>query len=158
MSLKDRWLEDFHPGETAEFGEYEMSEAEMIAFAARYDPQPFHVDPERARSSEFGGLIASGWHTASAMMRLLVDHFVPPQASLGSPGIDELRWVIPVRPGDRLRVRVTVLEQRRSRSKPDRGIVRAFYEVLNQRGAVVMTARGLGLFRARPGSQPQPDR
>jgi acyl dehydratase len=150
MSFKDRWLEDFRPGETAEFGDYEMTEAEITAFAARYDPQPFHTDPERARSSAFGGLIASGWHTAAAMMRLLVDHFVPPQASLGSPGIDELRWLVPVRPGDRLRVRVTVLEQRRSRGKPDRGIVRTLNEVLNQEGAVVMTARALALFRARP--------
>lgn len=148
--LKDRWLEDFRPGETAEFGDYEMTEADIIAFATRFDPQVFHTDPEAARASAFGGLIASGWHTASAMMRLLVDHWVPPQASLGSPGIDELRWVLPVRPGDRLRVRVTVEEQRRSRSKPDRGLVRSLNEVLNQDGAVVMTARGLGLFRARP--------
>ena len=150
MSLKDRWLEDFQPGETAEIGEYEMTEAEIIAFASRYDPQPFHIDPERARHSAFGGLIASGWHTAAAMMRLLVDHFVPPRASLGSPGIDELRWLVPVRPGDRLRVRVTVLEQNRSRSKPDRGVVRTLNEVLNQDGAVVMTARAMALFRAKP--------
>ena len=146
----DRWLEDFRPGETAEFGDYEMTEADIIAFATRYDPQPFHTDPEGARASPFGGLIASGWHTAAAMMRLLVDHWVPPRASLGSPGIDELRWLIPVRPGDRLRVRVTVEEARRSRSKPDRGVVRSLTEVLNQDGAVVMTACGLVLFRARP--------
>ena len=148
---KDRWLEDFRPGETAEFGDYTMTEEAMIAFATQFDPQVFHIDPEGARSSVFGGLIASGWHTASVMMRMLVDHWVPPAASLGSPGIDELRWLIPVRPGDRLRMRVTVEEQRRSRSKPDRGIVRSFNEVLNQDHAVAMTARGLGLFRARPG-------
>ncbi|HEY5428591.1 MAG TPA: MaoC family dehydratase [Solirubrobacteraceae bacterium] len=148
---KDRWLEDFRPGETAEFGDYTMTEEAMIAFATQFDPQVFHIDPEGARSSVFGGLIASGWHTASVMMRMLVDHWVPPAASLGSPGIDELRWLIPVRPGDRLRVRVTVEEQRRSRSKPDRGIVRSFTEVLNQDGIAVMTARGLGMFRARPG-------
>ncbi len=147
--LKDRWLEDFRPGETAEFGDYEMTEADIVAFATRFDPQVFHTDPEGARASVFGGLIASGWHTAAAMMRLLVDHWVPPQASLGSPGIDELRWLIPVRPGDRLRVRVTVEEARPSRSKPDRGLVRSLNEVLNQHDAVVMTARGLGLFRAR---------
>jgi acyl dehydratase len=157
MLLKDRWLEDFRPGDTAEFGDYEMTEAEIVAFATRYDPQPFHVDPGRAHASPFGGLIASGWHTASAMMRLLVDHFVPPHASLGSPGIDELRWLVPVRPGDRLRVRVTVLDQRRSRSKPDRGVVTTLNEVLNQDGAVVMTARALGLFRARPETRPLPN-
>ena len=157
MSLKDRWLEDFRPGDTIEFGEYEMTEAEIVAFATRYDPQPFHVDPGRAQASPFDGLIASGWHTASAMMRMLVDHSIPPHASLGSPGIDELRWLVPVRPGDRLRVRVTVLDQRRSRSKPDRGVVTTLNEVLNQNGAVVMTARGLGLFRARPDTRPSPE-
>jgi len=148
--LQDRWLENFQPGDTAEFGDYTMTETAMIAFARAFDPQGFHTDPEAARASVFGGLIASGWHTASVMMRMLVDHWVPPKASLGSPGIDELRWLVPVRPGDRLRVRVTVEEQRRSRTKPDRGIVRSFTEVLNQHDAVVMTARGLGLFRARP--------
>jgi acyl dehydratase len=147
---QDRWLEDFRAGEIAEFGDYEMTEAEIVAFGTRFDPQVFHTDPERARTAAFGGLIASGWHTAAAMMRMLVDHWVPPAASLGSPGIDELRWLIPVRPGDRLRVRVTVEEVRRSRSKPDRGLVRSLDEVLNQNGAVVMTARAMGLFRARP--------
>ena len=154
MSLKDRWLEDFRPGDIAEFGDYEMTEAEIVAFATRYDPQPFHVDADGAHASPFGGLIASGWHTASAMMRLLVDHYVPPHSGLGSPGVDEVRWLVPVRPGDRLRVRVTVLDQRRSRSKPDRGVVHTLNEVLNQDGAVVMTARALGLFRARPDSRP----
>lgn len=149
---KDRWLEDFRPGEIAEFGDYEMTEAEIVAFGTRFDPQVFHTDPERARTTAFGGLIASGWHTAAAMMRMLVDHWVPPAASLGSPGIDELRWLMPVRPGDRLRMRVTVEEVRRSRSKPDRGLVRGLNEVLNQDGAVVLTARGMLMLRARPES------
>jgi len=156
MLPKDRWFEDFRPGDVAEFGDYEMTEAEIVAFATRYDPQPFHVDAERAHASPFGGLIASGWHTASAMMRLLVDHYVPPRSGLGSPGVDEVRWLVPVRPGDRLRVRVTVLDQRRSRSKPDRGVVHTLNEVLNQDGTVVMTARALGLFRARPEAAPGP--
>lgn len=151
--LKDRWLEDFRPGETAEFGDYEMTEAAIIAFATQFDPQPFHTDPALARTTAYGGLIASGWHTAAVMMRLLVDHWVPVAASLGSPGMDEIRWLVPVRPGDRLRVRATVEEQRRSRSKPDRGLVRTLNEVLNQDGTVVMTTRGVAMFLAWPAGQ-----
>ena len=150
MAPPDRWFEDFHPGERLEFGDYEMTEAEIIGFARQYDPQPFHVDPEAAKSSNFGGLIASGWNTVGALMRMMVDHFVPRNSSMGSPGVDELRWLKPVRPGDRLRVRVNVLEATRSRSKPDRGIVRSLTEVLNQHGEVVMTMRGMALYRARP--------
>ncbi len=153
MSGLERWLEDFRPGDIAEFGDYEMTESEIIAFATQYDPQHFHIDPARARTSVFGGLIASGWHTAGVMMRLMVEHWVPANASLGSPGMDEIRWSVPVRPGDRLRVRVTVEAQRRSRSKPDRGIVQTLTEVLNQDGAVVMRTRGALLVRARPGSE-----
>jgi hypothetical protein len=92
----------------------------------RSDPQPFHIDPKAAQHTMFGELIASGWHTASLMMRLMVDHYLSRNASLGSPGVDELRWLKPVRPGDALSVRVTILETKRSRSKPDRGIVRSF--------------------------------
>ncbi len=147
---KDRWLEDFHPGDVAEFGDIVMTQDAIIAFGRQFDPQPFHIDPEAARHSNFGGLIASGWHTAAVMMRMLVDHWVPPAASLGSPGIDELRWLVPVRPGDRLRVRVTIEERRHSRSRPDRGIVRALDEVLNQDDVVVMSARGIMMLRARP--------
>ena len=143
--------EDFEVGAQQEMGRHTFTEGEIVAFARQFDPQPFHIDPVAARASAFGGLIASGWHTAAVMMRMLVDHWVPPAASLGSPGIDELRWLIPVRPGDRLRLRVTIEDQRRSRSKPDRGIVRALDEVLNQDGAVVMSARGIMMIRARPG-------
>lgn len=150
MPPTPRWFEDFTPGLVTEFGEYELTEAEIIDFARRYDPQPFHTDPEAAKQSNFGGLIASGWNTTAVMMRMLVDHYVPANASLGSPGIDEIRWLQPVRPGDRLRVRVTVQEATRSRSKPDRGVVRSLNEVLNQRGEVVMTMRGMMLMRARP--------
>lgn len=150
MTTPTRWFEDFVPGMVTEFGTYELSEAEIIDFARRYDPQPFHTDPEAARESNFGGLIASGWNTSAVMMRMLVDHYVPANASLGSPGIDELRWTQPVRPGDVLRVRVTVQEATRSRSKPDRGVVRSLNEVLNQRGEVVMTMRGMVMLRARP--------
>lgn len=146
----ERWFEDFHPGDVTEFGDQEMTEAEILAFARRYDPQIFHTDPEAAQATIYGGVIASGWHTASVMMRLLVENFIPPNASLGSPGVDELRWLRPVRPGDRLRVRVTVQEAVGSRSRPDRGVVRSFTEVLNQHGEAVMTTRGMLLFRRRP--------
>ena len=150
MPPPERWLEDFHPGDVAEFGDYAMTEEEIRGFAGSYDPQVFHTDPEAAKASIYGGLIASGWHTVGVMMRLAVDNFIPANASLGSPGIDELRWLQPVRPGDRLRVRITVQEVQPSRSKPDRGIVRLLMETLNQRGEVVMTVRGMNLYRRRP--------
>src|SRR5436309_475341 len=131
--VQDRYFEDYQAGISDEFGRITVEEEEVIAFGHRFDPQPFHTDPAAAEQSVFGGLIASGWHTASLMMRLLVEHYLSPSASLGSPGIDELRWLKPVRPGDVLSVRVTVLDATRSRSKPDRGIVRSQVEVLNQR-------------------------
>jgi acyl dehydratase len=149
-NARERWLEDFHPGDVAEFGDYPITEAEIIAFAERYDPQSFHTDAAAAAAGPYGGLIASGWQTAGVMMRLLVEHFIPPNASLGSPGVDELRWPKPVRPGDRLRVRVTVQEVVPSRSKPDRGVVRSLTEVLNQHGETVMTTRGMVMYRRRP--------
>jgi acyl dehydratase len=109
-----------------------MLEARIVSFGNQFDPQLFHTDPEGAKSTMYGGLIASGWHTASLMMRECVRHYLPRAASLGSPGVDELRWNLPVRPGDTLSVRVTILEATRSRSKPDRGIVQSLFEVLNQ--------------------------
>ncbi len=147
-----RWFEDYPVGEVAEFGDRLVTEAEIVEFAGRYDPQPFHIDAEAARDSIFGGLIASGWMTASCAMRMLVDHYISPQASLGSPGIDALRWLQPVRPGDRLRMRVTVLESRRSQSKPDRGSIRFHWELLRQDGTTVMTMTGWGMYRTRPGA------
>jgi len=144
------YFEDYVPGDTHEFGTIKVTEAEIIEFAARYDPQPFHVDPAAAASGPFGGLIASGWHTASLMMRLLVENYLSPVASLGSPGVEELRWSKPVRPGDELRVRVTVLEARPSRSKPDRGLVRSGMEVLNQHGEVVCGVTALNFLLRRP--------
>ena len=121
----------------------------MIAFARRFDPQPFHTDPVAAKQSVFGGLIASGWYTASMAMRLLVDNYISQVASLGSPGVDELRWLKPVRPGDTLSIRVTVLESKLSRSKPNQGTIRHYIEVLNQRREVVMTWKGMGMYRCR---------
>jgi acyl dehydratase len=144
-----RYFEDYVPGTVAEYGPIVVGEAEILEFARRYDPQPFHLDPEAAQSGPFGGLIASGWHTAAMMMRVLVDNYFSPESSLGSPGIDELRWSRPVRPGDALRVRVTILEAKRSRSRPDRGLVRARVEVLNQAAEVVMSLVPMNLILAR---------
>jgi len=147
------YLEDFAPGQVRESPPRTLGKDEIVAFAREYDPQPFHVDEAAAQRSVYGGLIASGWQTVSIMMRLLWDTFLNHTASLGSPGCDEIRWLKPVRPGDTLRARFTIVEVTPSRSKPDRGIVRTFTEILNQRDEVVMTVRGLGLFGRRPGSE-----
>ncbi|GAB4348213.1 MAG: MaoC family dehydratase [Gammaproteobacteria bacterium] len=147
--INDRYFEDYPVGGVFEFGTIEVSEEEIIEFAKRYDPQDFHVDPIAARETVFGGIIASGWHTGSLTMRLYADHYLSKVASLASPGLDELRWVKPVRPSDTLSVRVTVEEARRSRSSPDRGILRSFIETLNQKGEVVMTMRAVNFLRCR---------
>ena len=148
--IEDRWFEDFLPGAVCEVGHTAVTAPEIIDFARRFDPQPMHVDPQAAAHGHFGGLIASGWHTASMMMRLLVDHFLPGHASIASPGIDELRWTHPVRPGDMLRLRVTILDAIPSRSKPDRGMIRTLIEVLNQNDDVVMSLKAMNLLRCRP--------
>ena len=144
-----RYFEDYVPGLTVDCGSFSISEAEIIDFAKEYDPQPFHVDPAAAADGPFGGLIASGWQTTSMTMRLLVEHFVSAETGLGAAGVDEIRWPRPVRPGDTLHVRVTVLEARRSNSKPDRGIVRSVAEVTNQDGAGVMRLTAINFVRAR---------
>ena len=149
VPIDDRYFEDYIPGSVFEFGTVAVSEADIIDFGRRFDPQFFHTNPAAAARGPFGGLIASGWHTGSLAMRLFVDHYLSSVASLGSPGVDELRWTRPVRPGDSLRIRVAVLEARRSRSKPDRGIVRTLIEVLNQDGEVVMSLTAMNLLRCR---------
>jgi acyl dehydratase len=151
VPVEARYFEDYLPGAVAEYGDIRVEEAEMVEFARRFDPQDMHVDPEAAARGRFGGLIASGWHTAAMMMRLFADHFLSKVASLASPGIDELRWLAPVRPGDVLRIRVTVLETTRSHSRPDRGMVRTLVEVLNQEGRVVMSLKPMNLLRCRGG-------
>ena len=144
------YLEDFAPGQVLESPPRTLDRDEIVAFARQYDPQPFHIDEEAAKRSVFGGLIASGWQTTGIMMRLMWDTFLKDTASLGSPGSDEIRWLRPVRPGDTLRARFTIVDVVPSRSKPDRGIVRTYTEVLNQQGEIVMTHRGLGMFGRRP--------
>ena len=147
--IEQRYFEDYVPGGVYEFGSISVEESEIISFSKRFDPQSFHTDPEAAERSMYGGLIASGWHTAALMMRLIVDHYLSHVASLGSPGVDELRWLQPVRPGDTLSLRVTVTEARRSRSKPDRGILHSYCETLNQHGQVVMTMKAINLLACR---------
>ena len=147
-----RYWEDIKEGEVVELGSRTMEKDRMVAFAREFDPQPFHTDEKAAEASIWGGLIASGWLTGSVLMRIFYDGYLKDTAGLGSPGIDELRWPKPVRPGDTLTVRLTVLETAASRSKPDRGIVRSLMEVLNQHGEVVMTTKGVNFFKRRPGA------
>lgn len=150
VPFKERFFEDYQAGEVCEFGDYLITEQEIIEFATKYDPQYFHTDPQAARQSVYGGLIASGWMTGSVMMRLMADHFISPRSSMGSPGIDEVRWHRPVRAGDRIRLRIKVLSARRSASKPDRGILVIQNEALNQHGELVMSFNGMGMYRCRP--------
>jgi acyl dehydratase len=145
----DRYFEDYVPGSVYVYGSVTMTEEEILRFAGDFDPQSIHTDPEAAEQGPFKGLIASGWHTAAVMMRMYADHYVSKVASLASPGVDELRWVRPVRPGDSLSIRTTVEGARVSRSKPDRGIVHTAIEVLNQRGEPVLTMTAMNLLLRR---------
>ena len=144
-----QYFEDHVVGSIFQFGSIRVDEKEMIAFANQYDPQVFHADPEAAKKTAFGGLVASGWLTGSLAMRLIVKHRLSHVANLGSPGIDEVRFRKPVRPGDTLSVRLVILETRRSKSKPDRGIVKLSIEVLNQSGEVVMSWKGTNIVLCR---------
>jgi acyl dehydratase len=146
----DRYFEDYTPGDVYEFGTITVTEPEIIEFARQFDPQYFHVHPEKAAKSRFGGIIASGWHTVGLVMRLYVDHYLSHVASLASPGVDEVRWPNPVRPGDTLRVRVTILDARLSRSKTDRGVVRAKIEAINQKDELVCSMVGISIIGRRP--------
>jgi acyl dehydratase len=145
-----RYWEDIKEGEVVQLGSRTLDKERMVAFAREFDPQPFHTDEKAAEASIWGGLIASGWLTGSVLMRIFYDGYLKDTASLGSPGIDELRWLKPVRPGDTLTVRLTVLETAASRSKPDRGIVRSLMEVVNQHGEIVMTTKGVNFVTRRP--------
>jgi len=150
MAEPTLYWEDFPVGETMAMGSHTFTEADIIAFARQFDPQPFHVDPEAAKNSFFKGLIASGWHTCSVAMRLMVDKYVSRSASLGSPGLDNIRWLAPVRAGDTITYRRTTTASRPSESKPGIGLVHSRWEAVNQRGETVMTMEGWGMFRRRP--------
>jgi len=146
---EDRYFEDYLPGTVHEFGSIAVDEEEVLEFGKRYVPLSYHVDKEAAKKSIYGGVIASGWHTAALMMRIYTENYLSKVANLGSPGGDELRWDKPVFPGDELSVRATVLEARRSECRPDRGIVRTFIEVLNQKKEVVMSMKMVNFVRCR---------
>ncbi len=144
------YFEDFVVGATIPVGTRTVTEEEIIVFARQFDPQPFHVDQEAAAKSMFGGIIASGWHTCSMIMRLMVDGFLKESTSLGSPGVDEVRWIKPVRGGDTLSVTTTILDVKPSGSRPDRGVVWTEWRASNQHGELVATIKGMGMFGRRP--------
>jgi acyl dehydratase len=143
------YFEDFKEGQISTFGAYEVTENEIIEFASKYDPQYFHLDKEAAKNSLFGGLCASGWHTSAIFMRMLTDTFPEDNGSLGSPGIDNLRWLKPVFPGYILSVKAHIKECRLLDSKPGTGLISSHYEVVNQEGVTVMEVDSKGFFRCR---------
>ena len=145
-----RYFEDFHAGEVIEVGSVTVTQDQMIEFARKYDPQPFHTDPNAATFSIYGGLIASGWHTVSLFMNLIVSNLLVDSSSLGSPGVDELRWPLPVRPGDTLTGSMENLETRVSNSRPTMGILRWRGELRNQHGQLVLSLLGTNFFGRRP--------
>jgi acyl dehydratase len=147
--IDDRWFDDYTPGAVYEYGHRSVTADEIVDFARRFDPQPIHIDARWAATGPFGGLIASGWHTASVFTRMFVDHYLSHVASLASPGVDEVRWPVPVRPDDRLRMRVTILQARRSASKPDRGIVHTRGELVNQDEQVAFHQIAVNFLRCR---------
>ena len=144
------WWEDFRVGEHSEMGRHTFSAEEIVAFGRQFDPQPFHIDPQAARQSPFGGLIASGWHTCAVGMRLMVDQYIGRTVSLGSPGIEDIRWPKPVRAGDTLTYSRTVIESRASTSRAGVGLVKHRWEALNQAGETVLTMEGWGMYGRRP--------
>ena len=150
MSDDLTYFEDLEPDTTASFGRYEVTREEVIEFARKYDPQPFHLSDEAAAQTHFGRISASGWHTCAMVMRMLVDNLTERrQAGLGSPGLDELRWLIPVYPGDTLRVETRLIDKTASRSRPEMGSFRSEVKVFNQDAKVVATMKSIGLIRMR---------
>jgi acyl dehydratase len=147
---KPRYWEDFEAGQIYQLGTVQVDEADIVDFGRRWDPQPFHVDPEAAGASPFGGLIASGWHTACLTMRLYVENLLTGTESQGSPGVEQLRWRKPVRPGSRLTATATILDTAPSSSRSDRGTVFLRFETTDDNGDVVMDMLGRALFGRRP--------
>ena len=147
-----RFFEDFEVGVRRELGSRRVSEDEIVRFGHEFDPQPFHIDASAAQRSMFGGLIASGWHTCSIAMRLICDGYLLESASLGSPGVDTIRWKKPVRPGDTLTLYSTTIAAKPSSSKPDRGVLTHETELVNQHGEVVMTMTAMTMLARRPAS------
>ena len=147
---RERYFEDYITGAVHTLGEAVVDGEEMIAFAKRFDPQDIHIDEAKANTGPFNGLIASGWFTGSLVMKLYATRYLSNVSSLASPGFDGLRWLAPVRPGDILTVQATINEAKRSKSKPDRGIVKTFVEVVNQDDIVVMTINAVNMIASRP--------
>jgi acyl dehydratase len=148
-----RYFEDLQTGEAVTLGSHTITRVEIVKFARQFDPQPFHLNDEGARASIYGGLIASGWHTVSLMARLIVDGWVKDTAGMGSPGVEELRWLVPVRPGDTLTASIAILELTSSARRPDRGVARSLCELRNQRGEVVVRAILPQMIARRPEAQ-----
>lgn len=148
------YWEDFQPGAVREFGNTTVTREAIIAFAKDFDPQPFHLDEEAGRNSVLGGLCASGWHTCALAMRMMCDDYLLESASLGSPGVENVKWLKPVYPGDTLRVRLHITEARLMASRPTAGLVRSRWQILNQRDEAVLTMEGWNMFGRRPGRAP----
>jgi acyl dehydratase len=151
--MQARYFEDFNVGDTLDLGSQRVTEEEIIAFARQFDPQPFHIDPELAKNSIFGGLAASGWHTTAIFMRLLVDQLLSKTVSMGSPGVEELRWLKPVRPGNVLHAYFTVLACTPSKTRANLGIIRSKCEMFNQAGEMVMSLVGTHFLGRNPRTQ-----
>jgi acyl dehydratase len=145
------WFEDFREGDTADYGRHAVTREEIVSFAAQFDPQPMHLDEAAGAASILGGLAASGWHSCAILMRLICQGWLNESAAMGAPGIDQVKWLRPVRPGDVLGARHTVLETRVSRSKPDRGFVRFRFQLLDQAGRVAMEQENSIMFATRGG-------
>lgn len=145
----DIYWEDFKVGQVKEFGSKTLSQDEIVEFAKKFDPQRFHVSPHEAQETIFKGIIASGWHTCSLMMKMMCDEYLLRSSSLGSPGLENIRWIKPVRPGDTLRMRTTVLGSRSMESKPHIGLIHTLWECLNQKDEVVTAMDGWGMFLKR---------
>jgi acyl dehydratase len=149
-SKAPRYWDDYEVGQTFDLGSTSFTADEIVTFARQYDPQSFHVDADAARQSMFGSLIASGWHVTAKLMRLFVDNYVDQRTALGSPGVEEVRWLKPVRPGDTLTAWVECAGKVPSRSRPEMGIVHEQWRATNQKGELVMTLKGTNMVRRRP--------
>ncbi len=149
VAIDDRYFEDYTLGAVYEYGHIVVTTEEIVEFAKRFDPQPIHTDPGFAANGPFSGLIASGWHSAGILMRMFADHYLSRVASLASPGVDELRWPAPVRPGDALRLQTAIVEARMSRSKSDRGLIRTKANLINQDDQIVLHLTAMNILRSR---------
>jgi acyl dehydratase len=150
------YWEDFTPGQVTEAGPRLVTREEIIAFAAEFDPQPMHLDEEAASATMLGGLAASGWHTCCILMRMISDNFLADTSFMGAPGVEEVKWLAPLRPGARIKARATVLEMRPSRSRPDMGFVKFGYELIDDAGTAVLNLTVIPMFGRRAAAETRP--